>query len=187
MINTDWGQIASIVSAIILVAGTLFALGRLAYRKWILRHQPFEIDYLYTASSSPRAQYILIALRKRTKLNAKFMCLSFGGQGEKPTIKGLYNCISGKILEDNPIPAHSIANGNWYWQNQPMLQQSNISLALAFIANKPFDGFVRVDLDCDETGRIIYDVPFKITEVKETYSGKASKHAFGEMEQIKVV
>ena len=44
--------------------------------------------------------------------------------------------------------------------------------------NPHFDGILKIDLDIDEAGRIIYDMPFRVTELMGNYSGKAQRKSF---------
>lgn len=170
-----WTFITVIVTFLIMITGIVYHWSKRSRRKYNLRHQPFEGLYWYTAASSPRNQDILLSLQMKTRITIEFMTLSFEGQGTKPIIKGLYNCVSGRILKDTPISVNSIIDGSWICQNQPTFQQSDIGLAVEFIAEEPFDGVLKFDLKCDEVDRIIYDIPFKVTEVMELYNGKLRK------------
>jgi hypothetical protein len=179
MTGTDWGIVASVISAIILVAGLLFGFGRWYYRKWQL-NDPVRIISKFIGSTSSDVQYLSIALDTKTKIAIQSVCLYFTNEKyeeleNSPSIKGLYHCLSGEILKDNSISAYSTVDNRWFWLNEPSFQQPSISIALAFIAKVSFDGLLKFDLDCTETGRIIYDLPFKITETKEIYFNKGKK------------
>jgi len=175
MTGTDWGIVASVISAIILVVGTLLTFGKRVYHKWVLLRNPLNIIYEYSAPISPNDHKIGLSMLKKTRLTINFLCLSFEGQEEKPIIKGVYNYTSGRILTDNPLPVHSKVEDSWILQDQPALRQSDISLAVGFIAEKPFDGILRIDLKCDEVDRIIYNIHVKIMEKEEHRSGKGHK------------
>jgi hypothetical protein len=151
MTNID---IASIISAIILVAGIFVAFGKWYYHKWQLA-DPISITSNFIGSTSLDVQYLIIALDTKTKINIQSVCLYFTNEKyddleNKPTIKGLCHCLSGEILKDSPIPIHSIAGNRWFWLNQPTFQQPNISIALAFVAKVPFEGLLKFDLSCVE-------------------------------------
>ena len=110
-----------------------------------------------------------------TKQTIEYFSLRYEGNGEIPQIVTMHNCISGVILKDRPIPFISHIGNNWCWENQAKFQQKDISLAIEFISVKPFDGFLVIDLKCDEIDRIIYKFPFKIADTKELYKGFAQR------------
>ena len=169
--QNNWIFATTVISAAILVGGTLITAFKICHRKWILRHKPFVVLYDYSASCSKDKQYLLLAIKMKTKQVIEYFSLRFDGNGEKPIIITLHNCISGVILKDRPIPFLSNIDGNWCWENQPTFQQSDISLAVEFITTKQFDGFLKIDLKCDKVDRIIYEIPFKITDTKTHYNG----------------
>jgi hypothetical protein len=175
MTQSNWIVVATIISAVILVVGTLFTFYKICHRKWILRHKPFSIIYLYTASLSQESQFLRLAIEMNTKQVIEYLSLRFEGRGEIPNIVTMHNCISGVILKDRPIPFISHIDNNWCWENQATFQQRNISLAIEFMSVKPFDGFLKIDLKCDEIDRIVYKIPFQISDTQELYKGSAQR------------
>jgi len=169
-----WIFWATITSATILVIGTLITLYKIVRHKWIIHHNPLIILYLYTARPSIDTEYVLLQIQPKTKLSVEFMCLSFEGSGVKPIIKGLFYCISGRILKNDPIPI-SVIEDSWVWKCQPPLQEFDFGLAIAFIADKSFDGILKIDLSGVGIDRVIYSIPFKISDIKETHNGFGRK------------
>jgi hypothetical protein len=172
-------EIASLISFLILLIGAFCKIVRYYYRKWNLVN-PLKIVSLFDGAISPDTQYLLIEISTKTKITIESFCLYFTNYqydelSNAPKIKGLYNCLSGKILKDKLILQDSTQDNHWYWLNHPVFQQPCISLALAILCEQPFDGILKIDLSCAEINRIIYDVPFKITNIADNYNNQGAK------------
>jgi hypothetical protein len=123
--HTDWGYWASIVSAIILVAGTIWAVS-----KWICRikqlRNPFDVyykskkdKYMSTLASSD-TQSVQITLQIKTEVIVEHVSLKFDGEGTVPSIDSLWDWNFGDFSDDpNKDPnifIHPVKDGTWYWK-----------------------------------------------------------------------
>jgi hypothetical protein len=170
--QNNWIFWATIISVLILIVATIITVARFLHSKWIIRMgNAYNIYFHFSGLVNNEKQYILLSIKSKIVTNLKFICLSFEGQ-PKPSISGLFDCISGRILEDTPISIHSVINDAVIWKYDPPLEKPDISYSVAIIAKMPFNGILRVDLASQTPNRSIYDIPISINEKQVTYAGK---------------
>jgi hypothetical protein len=172
--KNNWIFATTIISAVILVAGSGYALAKFIRHKFITRSgNAYNVTFGYGGYVKEEPQNIMLSIQAKTNISLGFICLSFEGDGDKPIIKGLYDLVSGRIL-NTPKPAYSIMGSTWFWKFEPPLQRPSVDLGLSVVANKQYNGTLRVDLSSDNPYRSVYDLPIIINEKQghETYNGK---------------
>jgi len=155
MMGTDWGIIASIISAAILIAGTLYAVFRWGIRKIQIKN-PYDVYYEpeidaikhnMIVNASRDSKYLQVTLRVKTEVNVERVSLKFEGVGEIPQIKNLYDWNWGLGITDPSIFTFPVADGSWYWRyNSPIrrFRNSRIKIGIRYIAINSFSGELKI-------------------------------------------
>lgn len=164
---TNWGAIAAIISATVLIIGLIINGCRLWKHKLALRN-PFIASYESNENinKSLISPGTYITLQAKTRLRVEFILIRINGGGRIPIIEKLYDWSLGKNRE---IPNVSIAKSRddiWHWVYQSpfnLIAKDKIRIGIEYKTSDSdsFDGQLIFELRIAEGNRII-SLPFKI-------------------------